>query len=87
MFATDFKPVREENRISLYQKEERAAYLEYEIKNNVLNIKKTVVEEKYQGKGLAKALRTSIIQKAEKEGYSLSADCSYAANYLQKYYS
>lgn len=34
MFATDFKPVREENRISLYQKEERAAYLEYEIKNN-----------------------------------------------------
>ena len=36
MFATDFKPVRENNRISLYQKEELAAYLEYEIKNNVL---------------------------------------------------
>ena len=87
MFATDFKPVREDNRISLYQKEERAAYLEYEIKNNVLNIKKTIVEEKYQGKGLAKTLRTLIIQKAEKEGCSLSADCSYAANYLQKYYS
>ena len=87
MFATDFKPVRENNRISLYQKEERAAYLEYEIKNNVLNIKKTIVEEKYQGKGLAKTLRTLIIQKAEKEGYSLSADCSYAAIYLQKYYS
>ena len=87
MFATDFKPVRENNRISLYQKEERAAYLEYEIKNNVLNIKKTIVEEKYQGKGLAKTLRTLIIQKAEKEGYSLSAYLSYAANYLQKYYS
>ena len=87
MFATDFKPVRENNRISLYQKEERAAYLEYEIKNNVLNIKKTIVEEKYQGKGLAKTLRTVISQKAETEVYSLSADCSYAANYLQKYYS
>ena len=61
MFATDFKPVRENNRISLYQKEERAAYLEYEIKNNVLNIKKTIVEEKYQGKRLPKTLRTLII--------------------------
>lgn len=80
----EFKTVFGSNTISLYQDGEQAAYLEYQIQEGVLNIRKTVVREKYQGKGLGKALRGLIIGKAEKEGCSLTADCSYAAHYLQK---
>ncbi len=79
-FKTEFGP----NTISLYKDGVQAAYLEYEIQEGVLNIKKTIVREKYQGQGLAKTLRGLIIEKAKKEGYSLTADCSYAAHYLKK---
>ncbi|MDY6062934.1 MAG: GNAT family N-acetyltransferase [Erysipelotrichaceae bacterium] len=59
-------------------------YIEYELKDNSINILHTVVYSEFQGRGYARELVNEAIAYADKQGYALTSVCSYATKVIQK---
>ncbi len=78
------KFIKKENRAVAYDNEIEIGQCEFKELENTWNIIHTVVDSKYQGKGIAKALVKCIIENSEKGNKNLIAECSYAKKILEK---
>ena len=68
----------DEKTIRIFLNEESAGYLTYSVHDMALDIKHTVVDPKFRGKGLGRILVDNAIEYAEKEGLTIIPSCSYA---------
>ncbi len=75
---------KSDNRFSLIENGEMVGYVEFEIHNDELSILHTVVNEKFQGRGIARSLMKEIETFANSHELKIIPICSYAAKYFQK---
>ncbi len=78
------KFIKKENRAVAYDNEIEIGQCEFKELENTWNIIHTVVDSRYQGKGIAKTLVKCIIENSEKGNKNLIAECSYAKKVLEK---
>ena len=76
------KYIEEINKVVVYNNNEIIGYCEYEQLNNIWNIIHTKVNSNYQGQGIAKNLVEKVVEKANKNNITITADCSYAKKIL-----
>ena len=55
------------------------------INDDTICITHTYVDDSLRGQGIAKKLVEKVIKIAEDEGYKITATCSYARSYFNKY--
>jgi predicted GNAT family acetyltransferase len=65
-------------------KDSFVAYLEFELDKNIMTITHTIVDSKFGGRGIAKALLDLAIDLAKKNNYKINPVCSYANHVLHK---
>lgn len=65
---------------------ERIAEMTYIIKNSIMDINKTYVEEHLRETQIARYLVDMGVSYARREGYKIDASCSYANKVVQQYY-
>jgi len=63
----------------------KIAYIEFRLEDNTLYILHTIVDEFYQGQGLAKKLTEKAISYSKKNNYKIKPICSYAVNYFKEH--
>lgn len=63
---------------------EKAGFLEYNIKDDILEILHTEVAEEYGGKGLGKELVKSAVEFAKKNNMKIVSFCPYAKKLIEK---
>ncbi len=67
------------------EKEEALAEIDFPlVKENVIEITRTIVSLSLQGQGIAKKLVEKVLEIAKEKGYKVTASCSYAKHYLEK---
>ena len=54
-------------------------------RESVVRLQHTIVDEKYGRRGYARALVTMVLDRLKAEGDSISPECSYVEDYLQRY--
>jgi predicted GNAT family acetyltransferase len=59
--------------------------VEYEQKNNVMDIYRTFVHPDLRGRGIAEKLLVAAIDYARKNGLSIFPSCSYAVTYFRRH--
>lgn len=74
----NIKFIRKENRAVAYDNDIEIGECEFKELENTWNIIHTVVDSKYQGQGIAKALVQCVIENSKKCNKNLIAECSYA---------
>lgn len=77
------KFIKKENRAVAYDNETEIGKCEFKELEDKWNIVHTIVDSKYQGQGIAKALVKCIIENSEKCNKNLIAECSYAKKVLE----
>lgn len=78
------KLVFEENQSVIYDEGKVAGYCSLVEEGDVWTIDHTVVEESYQGQGLAKRLLYEVLEQAKKQHKKIVPQCSYAAHQFEK---
>ena len=65
---------------------ETAAFVELSVdqKTSILNIKRTVTEEKFRGNGIAGLITKEVFDYALKQKHRVTSDCWYTAVFLKK---
>ncbi len=76
--------IKNDNRFSFIENEETVGYVEFEIHDDELSVLHTVVNEKFQGRGIARSLMKEIEIYAKSHELKIIPICSYAAKYFQK---
>ncbi len=61
------------------------AFLTYEIYDNSLDVRKTLVPEVFRGQGIASKLVKAAYDYAQEQGLKCIATCSYAVVWLQRH--
>ena len=74
----------EENKSIAYDDSKQIGECNFIEKEDVWNIIHTEVDNKYQGKGVARKLVECIIENAKTQNKKIIADCSYAKRILDK---
>lgn len=74
----------EENKSIAYDDSKQIGECDFIEKEDVWNIIHTEVDNKYQGKGVARKLVECIIENAKTQNKKIIADCSYAKRILDK---
>lgn len=82
----DIKFIKKENRAVAYDDEIEIGECEFKELEDTWNIIHTVVDNKYQGQGIAKTLVKCVIENSEKCNKILMAECSYAKKVLETNY-
>lgn len=59
--------------------------VEYERKNNVMDIYRTFVHPDLRGRGIAEKLMIAAIDYAQKSNFSIFPSCSYAVTYFRRH--
>lgn len=80
----DIKFIKKENKAVAYDNEIVVGKCNFTELNNTWNITHTIVDNNYQGQGIAKKLVDCVIENAKKYNKNLIADCSYAKRVLEK---
>ncbi|WP_454995027.1 GNAT family N-acetyltransferase [Bulleidia extructa] len=73
-----------EDRAVLIDDEKVVAYCSFVEEKDVWMIEHTVVDEIYQGQGLAKKVFLKVVQEARKQGKKIVPICSYAIHQFEK---
>ena len=76
--------IKNNNRFSFIENEETVGYVEFEIHDDELSVLHTVVNEKFQGRGIARSLMKEIEIYAKSHELKIIPICSYAAKYFLK---
>ena len=79
----NIKFIKKENRAVAYDDEIEIGECEFQELEDTWNIIHTRVDNKYQGKGIAKTLVKCMIEHSEKCNKNLIAKCSYAKRVLE----
>ena len=74
---------KDEQRSEAIIDDEIIGFCEYEIENDKWAITHTVVDEKFNGQGIAKKLVLKIVDEARKSGVKLIPICSYAKRLIE----
>ncbi len=75
----------EDKYLLVNEKEEALAEIDFPlVKENVIEITRTIVSLSLQGQGIAKKLVEKVLEIAKEKGYKVTASCSYAKHYLEK---
>ena len=81
-------------RYELWQADQYIGFLGYTVdeitaadsqRESVVRLQHTIVDEKYGRRGYARALVTMVLDRLKAEGDSISPECSYVEDYLQRY--
>lgn len=78
----NIKFIKSENMAVAYDNEFEIGKCEFKELQNTWNIIHTVVDSKYQGQGIAKALVKCVEENSKKYNKNLIAECSYAKKIL-----
>lgn len=81
----NIKFIIKEKRAVAYDNDIEIGKCEFKETDNTWNIIHTVVDSKYQGQGIAKALVKCVGENSEKCNKNLIAECSYAKKMLEKF--
>ena len=73
-----------EDQAVLIDDEKVVAYCSFVEEKDVWMIEHTVVDEIYQGQGLAKKVFLKVVQEARKQGKKIVPVCSYAIHQFEK---
>ena len=73
-----------EDRAVLIDDEKVVEYCSFVEERDVWMIEHTVVDEAYQGQGLAKKVFFKVVQEARKQGKKIVPICSYAIHQFEK---
>ena len=79
----NIKFIKKENRAVAYDNLIEIGECEFKELEDTWNIIHTVVDSKYQGQGIAKALVKCVIKNSEEYNRNLIAECSYAKKVLE----
>ena len=60
------------------------AYIEYDIKEDVLIIRHTEVNKRLRGQGIGVTLIEAVVEHAREKGYLVHSTCGYASAILKK---
>ncbi|MFA6830007.1 MAG: GNAT family N-acetyltransferase [Bacilli bacterium] len=74
----------EEGRIAIYENNMVIGECDYSVSNSSLIITHTYTDPILRGQGMAAKMVDEVIKIAAEKNLTLSATCSYAANYLEK---
>jgi len=61
------------------------AFVEYEVKENLLYVTKAYTPEEFRGRGIASRIMTEVIKYAEREGLKVIPICSFAKYFFEKH--
>ena len=75
---TKLRLVNEEN-------DEDFGFISFETKDDVIIIISTVINEKYQGKGMASALINELLEYAKNNNLKVKPLCSFVIHYIEKH--
>lgn len=79
----NIKFIKKENRAVAYDDESEIGECEFKELEDTWNIIHTVVDRKYQGKGIAKALVKCVVENSKECNKNLIAECSYAKKVIE----
>ncbi|GGK74023.1 GNAT family N-acetyltransferase [Rufibacter glacialis] len=65
--------------------EGKTAYIQYKVKENVMTVLHTIVPKELEGRGLAAAMSTHVLQYLAEEGMQVVPLCPYMSAFLKKH--
>ena len=74
---------KEQNRSIAYDEEQKVGECNFIVQENNWNITHTVVNNKYQGQGIARKLVECVIENGKENNKIVIADCSYARKIIE----
>lgn len=81
-------------RYELWQGDQYIGFLGYTVdettgpngeRESVVRLQHTIIDEKFGRRGYARALVTMVLDRLQAEGDTISPECSYVEDYLQRY--
>lgn len=76
---------RDRNRYEVYDDDAFAGYAEYERTDDCLTLTHTVVDDAFEGRGLAAQLARAALGEARQSGRAVLPRCEYMASYIDRH--
>lgn len=73
-----------ESRFEVYDDDSLAGYAEYLLADREISLTHTVVDDAFEGRGLAKELAQSALAQARERGLAVLPACSFMATYIKR---